>query len=193
MRWICLDTSTRLVTCALVEDGVTLGAHDVEAVNGHGELLAPALQQLLRDHGRRVDAVACGTGPGPYTSLRVGIATATALAQAWDVPTHARCSLDLIGLGTTGAVLVVQDARRREVFWARYDDGVRVEGPLVSAPGGVVVRPGERVLGDHLVWASAEPALPHAAALWGAPEVEHLLPVYLREPDAVPTAERPRR
>jgi tRNA threonylcarbamoyl adenosine modification protein YeaZ len=193
VRWICLDTSTRLVTCALVEDGEVLGSHDAEAANGHGELLAPALQQLLREHGRGFDAVACGIGPGPYTSLRVGIATATALAQARGVPTHAACSLDLVGLTTSGPTLVVQDARRREVFWARYDHGVRVDGPSVSAPADVVARPGERVRGDQLVWPSAEPALPHAAALWGAPEVEHLVPLYLREPDAVPTAERVKR
>ena len=192
MRWICLDTSTRMVTCALVEDGDVLGSYAVEATNGHGELLAPALDDLLRRHGRDYDAVACGLGPGPYTSLRVGIATATALAQAKGVPTHGTCSLDLVGSITLGAVLVVQDARRKEVFWARYVDGVRTEGPRVSAPLDLKVEPGLRVVGDPLVWPSADLALPRAAALWGSPEVANLVPLYLREPDAVPTAERNR-
>jgi tRNA threonylcarbamoyl adenosine modification protein YeaZ len=191
VRWICLDTSTRLVTCAVVEDGVTLGSHEVEAVNGHGELLAPAIADLLRVHGRQVDAVACGLGPGPYTSLRVGIATATALAQARGVPTHGAPSLDLVGGTTTGAVLVVQDARRKEVFWARYADGVRTDGPHVSKPADLDPD-GALVVGDSAVWPSARPALPHADRLWGAPLVEHLVPLYLREPDAVPPGPRKR-
>ncbi len=56
------------------------------------------------------------------------------------MPVHGVCSLDAIAVGTTGEVLVVTDARRREVYWARYRDGVRIDGPAVNAaadvPGG---------------------------------------------------------
>jgi hypothetical protein len=80
-----------------------------------------------------VDAVVVGCGPGPFTGLRVGMATAAAFGHALEVPVHGVCSLDAIGNQTSGEVLVVTDARRREVYWARYRDGVRVDGPDVAA------------------------------------------------------------
>ena len=76
-----------------------------------------------------LDAVVVGCGPGPFTGLRVGMATAAAYGQALGIAVHGVCSLDAIGIDTAGEVLVVTDARRREVYWARYRDGVRVEGP----------------------------------------------------------------
>jgi tRNA A37 threonylcarbamoyladenosine modification protein TsaB len=96
------------------------------------------------------------------------------------------CSLDAIGIDTTGDALVVTDARRREVYWARYRDGVRVDGPAVNAPDDV---PGA-------VDAFARPpAYPSAAGLvrvvvdWTT-EPAPLVPLYLRRPDAKTPAER---
>jgi tRNA threonylcarbamoyl adenosine modification protein YeaZ len=195
VRLLCLDTSTAVTTVALVEDGAVLGSSSTRQANAHGELLAPALAALLAEHGTAYDGVACGTGPGPYTSLRVGIATAIALAQSRGVPSWGACSLDLVGARSTGRTLVAQDARRREVFWARYTDGVRVDGPNVGAAADIT---GEydSLLGDPLVMPGAQPAQPQAQILWqlhlqSDPQV--LLPCYLREPDAVPTALRPPR
>ena len=91
----------------------------------------------LADAGLAVadlDAVVVGCGPGPFTGLRVGMATAAAYGHALGIPVYGVCSLDAIGVDTAGEVLVVTDARRREVYWARYRDGVRVDGPAVSAP-----------------------------------------------------------
>ena len=63
------------------------------------------------------------------------MATAAAYGHALGIPVYGVCSLDAIGVDTSGDVLVVTDARRREVYWARYRDGVRVDGPAVNAPG----------------------------------------------------------
>ena len=84
-----------------------------------------------------LDAVVVGCGPGPFTGLRVGMATGAAYGHALGIPVYGVCSLDAIGIDTTGEVLVVTDARRREVYWARYRDGVRVDGPAVNAPADV--------------------------------------------------------
>lgn len=195
MRLLCLDTSTAALGVAVVQDGEVVAALTREVGVRHGELLAPAVRELLHAAPGRLDAVAVGLGPGPFTSLRVGIATAAALAAAHGVPAHGACSLDLLAAPD---VVVAQDARRKEVYWARYDDGgARVEGPSVESreslagrlPAGVrVVGAGAVLLGrtqpdPGWVW-------PRAQRLWGlvagrlGGAGEALVPLYLRRPDA---------
>ena len=110
----------------------------------HAEQLTPNVLAALADAGLTVGdlgAVVVGCGPGPFTGLRVGMATAAAYGHALGIPVHGVCSLDAIGIGTAGDALVVTDARRREVYWARYRDGVRVAGPAVNAPADVPALP----------------------------------------------------
>jgi tRNA threonylcarbamoyl adenosine modification protein YeaZ len=131
---LALDTSSPAVSAALVR----LGAAGAEVVaervvidaRRHGELLAQGVREVLA--GVRPDAVVVGTGPGPFTGLRVGLMTAAATADALGVPAYGVCSLDALA---EGDVVVVTDARRKEVYWARYAAGERVEGPAVSRPG----------------------------------------------------------
>jgi tRNA threonylcarbamoyladenosine biosynthesis protein TsaB len=93
-----------------------------------------------------VDAVAVGVGPGSFTGLRIGIATARALAAGLGLPASGVCTLDAIGRGlgeTSGEApaLAVLDARRGEVFAALYSAaGERLWGPLVEAPGDLAKR-----------------------------------------------------
>ncbi len=106
----------------------------------HAERLTPNVLAALADAGlgmADLGAVVVGCGPGPFTGLRVGMATAAAYGHALGVPVYGVCSLDAIGGQTTGETLVVTDARRREVYWARYRDGVRIDGPSVNAPADV--------------------------------------------------------
>ena len=112
-----------------------------------------------------LDAVVVGCGPGPFTGLRAGMATAAAYGHALDIPVHGVCSLDAIGVRTTGDTLVVTDARRREVYWARYRDGVRTDGPAVNAPADVDPGSARAVAGS-----------PEHAALFGLPRVRAGLP-----------------
>jgi tRNA threonylcarbamoyl adenosine modification protein YeaZ len=154
---LALDTSTAACAVALAEltasdpepgaapaDGDAPGVHvwprgSVVTVDArrHGELLAPSMRTVLDEAGARpsdLSAVVVGAGPGPFTSLRVGMVTGAAFADALDIPVHGVCSLDGIGAATTGATAVVTDARRREVYWARYGAGVRVGAPGVGRP-----------------------------------------------------------
>lgn len=218
-----LDTSSPAVSVALVDlehdDGgqVRWGRSAVwQQVDArrHGELLATGIAAALaelRASPASVRAVAVGLGPGPFTGLRVGVVTGLALADALAVPVYGVCSLDAVGAWDEGPGhrLVVADARRKEVYWAEYDeDGDRVAGPSVLAPAaladalqetgwtgrvvgeGAVLHPqafaGHQVLEQHRY--PAPDALVLLAArrvLDGAPS-EALTPLYLRRPDAAP-------
>ena len=156
----------------------------------------------LADAGLTVDgldAVVVGCGPGPFTGLRVGMATAAAYAHALGIPVRGVCSLDAIGVDTTGDALVVTDARRREVYWARYRDGVRVEGPAVDAPAdvpatadGVAGSPDHAALFDLPRLSPVYPTVAgvaRAVTNWAAAPAP-LVPLYLRRPDAKTLAEQ---
>jgi tRNA threonylcarbamoyladenosine biosynthesis protein TsaB len=186
---LVIDTATPAVTAGIVRlQGVEVLAERVTiGARAHAERLTPNVLAALADAGLTVDdlgAVVVGCGPGPFTGLRVGMATAAAYGHALGVPVHGVCSLDAIGMDTTGEALVVTDARRREVYWARYRDGVRVEGPNVDAPADV---PGaEEALAEPPVYPTVS-GLVRAVADWAA-EPAPLIPLYLRRPDAKPQA-----
>ncbi|GAA1601352.1 tRNA (adenosine(37)-N6)-threonylcarbamoyltransferase complex dimerization subunit type 1 TsaB [Actinoplanes couchii] len=145
MLVLALDTATPASTAALVEvtaDGL-FGVTERRTVDprAHGEKLAPEIAAVLADAGvrpRDLTAIVAGLGPGPFTGLRVGLATAASMGQALDIPTYGVCSLDALGRAAgPGRVLIATDARRREVYFGTYADGARVFGPEVAKPAEV--------------------------------------------------------
>ena len=200
---LAIDTSTPAVTAGVVADGHVLAERVTVDARAHAERITPNVLAAIADAGRSMadlNAVVVGCGPGPFTGLRVGMATAAAYGHALGLPVHGVCSLDAIGGQTTGEVLVVTDARRREIYWARYRDGVRVDGPEVNAPADVDPGRAQSVAGspDHAAQFGLpciEPTYPDAAGLvaavadWSQPPAA-LLPLYLRRPDAKTLAER---
>lgn len=203
---LVIDTATPAVTAAVVirTDRIDVAGEQITFdARAHAETLTPNAVAAVADAGLTMadlDAVVVGCGPGPFTGLRVGMATAAAYGHALGLPVHGVCSLDAIGVLTTGAVLVVTDARRREVYWARYRDGVRIDGPDVAAPADVPVGDAESVAGspEHAALFALPvvgPAYPTAAGLVAAVadwtgEPDPLVPLYLRRPDAKTLAER---
>jgi tRNA threonylcarbamoyl adenosine modification protein YeaZ len=201
---LALDTATPAVTAGVVEltaDGIV--ERSVRVANDarkHAELLMPGIVAACDEAGvalADLAAVVTGVGPGPFTGLRVGMVTAAALGDALGIPVHGVCSLDAIADGL-GAVVVVTDARRREVYWTAYaEDGRRTHGPHVDTPavlrermpevraaaGGSAAVTGLPVVG---------PAAPTPAGLVAvaAPALRDgvvpgpLEPLYLRRPDA---------
>jgi len=115
------------------------------------------IAKVMADAGAsRADltAIAVGVGPGPYTGLRVGVVTARVLGAVLGIPVHGVCSLDVIAAATSLAAvpgrefLVATDARRKEVYWARYDAaGRRLEGPGVGSAGSIAGAVGLPVAG----------------------------------------------
>lgn len=200
---LAIDTATPAVTAGIVADGDLLAERVSVDARAHAERLTPNVLGALADAGLRMadlQAVVVGCGPGPFTGLRVGMATAAAYGHALGIPVHGVCSLDAIGGQTTGETLVVTDARRREVYWARYRDGVRIEGPAVTAPADVDPGVAQAVAGSPAHAALfglplCEPSYPAPAGLVAAVKEwsdnpAPLVPLYLRRPDAKTLAER---
>jgi tRNA threonylcarbamoyl adenosine modification protein YeaZ len=134
-----LDTATPAVTVALHDGGQPLAQLVTVDAHRHAELLAPSIAKVIADAGasqRDLTGIAVGVGPGPYTGLRVGVVTAKVLGAALGVPVYGVCSLDAIAADVEGerSFLVATDARRRELYFARYDEAGRRSGPDVSAP-----------------------------------------------------------
>jgi tRNA threonylcarbamoyl adenosine modification protein YeaZ len=199
---LAVDTATPAVTAGVVRlgSGIEVLAERVTVdPRAHAETLTPNIVGALADADVEVsalDAVVVGCGPGPFTGLRVGMATAAAFGHALGVAVRGVCSLDAIAAGTTGEVLVVTDARRREVYWARYRDGVRVDGPAVSVaadvPAGAAAVAGSPEHAALFELPRLAPVSPTAAGLVAAVadwdgEPEPLVPLYLRRPDAKPS------
>lgn len=143
MLLLALDTATPAVTVALHDGERVLARADQVDARRHGELLLPSVDRVLQAAGRRlseVTDVVAGVGPGPYTGLRVGLATAEAFGAALGVPVHGLCTLDGIAYATglEAPFVVATDARRKEVYWARYDDArTRVTEPAVDRPSDI--------------------------------------------------------
>lgn len=202
---LALDTSTPAVTAGIVrrDDLCVLAERVTVDARAHAERLTPNVVAALADAELTMaglDAVVVGCGPGPFTGLRAGMATAAAYGHALGIPVYGVCSLDAIGVRTSGEMLVVTDARRREVYWARYRDGVCTHGPAVNAPAEVDPGPARAVAGspDHASLFGLPVCEPHcptpaglvaAVADWTA-DPEPLVALYLRRPDAKPLVSR---
>jgi tRNA threonylcarbamoyladenosine biosynthesis protein TsaB len=137
-----LETSTPRSSVALVEDDRVVASASLGVPRRHGEFLAPAIHFCLEQAGvdiDRVAGIAVGLGPGLYTGLRVGIATAQTLAAARSLPVVGLSGLDVLAFRARYVrrlLCTAIDARRGELFWAFYR----------HAPGGVQ-RVGELELG----------------------------------------------
>ncbi|GAB4099994.1 tRNA (adenosine(37)-N6)-threonylcarbamoyltransferase complex dimerization subunit type 1 TsaB [Sinomonas halotolerans] len=244
---LAIDTSA-IASAALIRchgtaespaaDAAVLASFATEDTRSHAEVLAPGIRALLAEQGvtgQDIARIVVGTGPGPFTGLRSGIATARALAFAWQAPLSGVMSLDALAWdvlasagregtpagGTTTApagpaassataaaghadgFLVATDARRKELYWARYGaDGTLADGPHVGAPGELPALPvygaGASLYPEQLDAAGARPVeefaqaqptaaslgLVAAARLAAGTELDGTAPRYLRESDA---------
>ncbi len=221
MLLLAIDTATSAITVALHDGEKVLAECSTLDARGHGEYVAPGIAEVLSKAGRAaadVSAVVVGTGPGPYTGLRIGLVTARTFAFARGVPVFGVCSLDAMAhqawledvSGALGqSCVVATDARRKEVYWARYEisrRGVRRHGEPMVAKAAMIadeVR-GLPVIGrgavlyaeslgpgmgplDVSAGALADLAARMLAAGQTLPEPE---PMYLRRPDATPPPPR---
>lgn len=201
MLILAFDTATPAVTVALGDGSGVLAQRGAGDARRHGELLAPFISEVLAETGAGLGdltAIAVGTGPGPYTGLRVGLVTAQVLSDALGVPAYGICTLDIIAAAVTTDrdFLVATDARRREVYWARYTSSGsgRLSGPDVSLPAllpaGLPVAGQGPELYPGVLTEPIGPRFPDAGVLAGlaaadvGTEPGPLRPLYLRRPDA---------
>ncbi len=195
---LAIDTSTGTSVAVVDRDGVHAVRTSADT-RGHAELIGDFIRDALDEAGvspRDLEAVAVGMGPGPFTGLRVGIAAARTFAFGIGRPVLTAVSHDAVAFGQSDAVLVLTDARRRELAWSRYAapgaDGlpIRLEGPaLVPAADldTVTAASGYRRIDAATIDAGALGRLAlarlDAGAVPGPTE-----PVYLRAPDVTLSA-----
>lgn len=214
MLVLAIDTSTPAVTAGVASlagaDLTVLAERVTLDARAHGELIMPHALDALREADaslRELDAIVCGVGPGPFTGLRAGMATAAALSHGLGIDAYPVCGLDAIAVAADPGepFLVVTDARRREVYWAAYDAVKnRIDGPHVQAPADfgtpVAAGDGARLYADKLAVRVIEPYYPTTAGLVGLARAKllakaapaPLIPLYLRRPDAVEPGARKR-
>lgn len=213
MLLLGFDTATAVTTVALVRSTVgdvtvLLGERSHRDARRHGEVLPVEIDAVLGDAGvgpSDVDAIAVGVGPGAFTGLRVGLATADALGMALAVPVHGANTLDVLAFATQrrDPFAVVTDARRRELFWATYSShDNRTSAPQVGTPDAAraalagldaVSPPGTPQI--HGV-AARECDAPSAVALCqlvllrlaDGQDTDRPEPMYLRRPDVMPAS-----
>jgi tRNA threonylcarbamoyladenosine biosynthesis protein TsaB len=215
------DTSTAATSaCVLRSDGEVFEqvppAARLLAPPGHSRELLPAITDLMERAGVQwadVDAVAVGVGPGAFTGLRIGVATARALATAARTPVHPVSSLAALAAGTRAPLaLPLIDAKRGELFGALFDQGEPVVAPFVARPDQVRERAGRDLadavaVGDgsvrfrEILEAAGIRVPPDSselhvvralhicrlAARVPAERPEAVLPTYIRDPDAEPS------
>lgn len=209
---LALDTATPAITAGLVEVAphrtceVVVRCVRIDG-RAHAELLAPGISECLQRAGASVadlSAVVAGVGPGPFTGLRVGLATATALSEALRVPSYGVVSLDaIVPTDRSHPYAAVTDARRREVYWAAYDaDGRRLTDPAVHRPAELppllaaqhvthLIGAGGETYAEAIGLPAGPPSYPEVGALvrHAADRIvarapgEQLRPLYLRRPD----------
>lgn len=229
MAVLALDTSAAVAVALVGDGGERLAVRSADERRRHAETLAPLISEVLAEAGvdrTALTAIVAGTGPAPFTGLRVGLVTARTLALSLGIPALGVSGLDAIaaqavsdlGLTPGDEVLATADARRREVYWARYRV-VAHEGPhgtpvieLVAGPdvgpaaglvdqvvGAVVVGEGAALYPDDLPLAQDAPLVPDATVMArlaiarrDAGVEQPTDPLYLRRPDVQEPAARKR-
>ena len=172
---LAIETASSRTIVGIIEGDKVLFETFHEGATEHGFAITELVMKAL-EICPKPDQVVVGMGPGPFTGLRVGITFAQSFALAREIPVIGVCSLDAIEIKESEYTVAI-DARRKEIYWAKYKDGIRVLGPAVSKPAEV-----ENFIIDQY------PDLKKLVALSTSQNITE--PMYLRRPDAVPTAER---
>ena len=192
---LAIDTSAGTSVAVVDRDAGTLAELIETDTRRHAEVIGTMIQGALDEAGIAVTAlsgVAVGMGPGPFTGLRVGIAAARAFALGIGRPVVPVVSHDAVAFGQVDPILVVTDARRREVYWSAYSgtdaEGlpVRASGPGLSAPDALQV-----IVPDFASYRRVDAEVVSAASLGLVAELLYLHhrpfasseALYLRSPD----------
>ncbi|GDX15492.1 tRNA (adenosine(37)-N6)-threonylcarbamoyltransferase complex dimerization subunit type 1 TsaB [Actinomycetes bacterium] len=182
---LVIDTSTSRTSVGLISDNKIIWSEHEDGATAHAEAVPRLVKKALAQENN-ISQVIVGMGPGPYTGLRAGISFAQAFAWARKIELRGVCSLDAI-VCTSPEYVAATDARRKEIYWASYKDGRRVDGPHVNLPAEVE---GKLFVGEgaHKYGLADVATYPDVSVFAALPPVDQ--PMYLRRPDAVPTSER---
>jgi tRNA threonylcarbamoyl adenosine modification protein YeaZ len=179
---LAIDTATSRTIVGVINNGIVVFEEFHEGATDHGKAISQLVAKALKSTAIP-DQVVIGMGPGPFTGLRVGITFAQSFALARSIPWIGVCSLDAIRIDSTNNDLskdeytVAIDARRKQMYWASYKAGVRIKGPALDKTEDI-----EQYITNVF------PDVTKLVELSSTQNVRE--PIYLRSPDAIPTAER---
>jgi tRNA threonylcarbamoyl adenosine modification protein YeaZ/ribosomal-protein-alanine acetyltransferase len=179
--YLLIDTSTARTSVAIVGNSKTLFVSHHNGALSHGEALPELVAQGLKIESK-IDQVIVGMGPGPFTGLRAGISFAQSFALGRGIPWQGICSLDAIASQISESDFIVAiDARRKEVFYARYTNGLRIGEPKVCQPSQLSAF-------DIPIYGEVSNQYPDPTAFIAIAEsgATYLQPIYVRRPDAYP-------
>jgi tRNA threonylcarbamoyl adenosine modification protein YeaZ len=201
MNVLAIDTSVGVSVAILRSNGEVTQSQAIDH-GMQGELTAELISKVVADSGLKIEEitdVVVGVGPGPFTGLRVGLVTASVFAHAREISIHGICSLDAIAFDYAKPCVVVTDARRKELYWARYE-GIRIGEPQVSKPEDLLaqfpttdfVGPGAQLYPHVISGKVSELKAGSLAKLFasGSAQLVDVSPMYLRKPDAVEPTSR---
>jgi tRNA threonylcarbamoyl adenosine modification protein YeaZ len=201
MNVLAIDTSVG-VSVAILRSNSDVTQSQAIDHGMQGELTAELISKVVADSGLKIEEISdvvVGVGPGPFTGLRVGLVTASVFANARNIPIHGICSLDAIAFDYAKPCVVVTDARRKELYWARYE-GIRIGEPQVSKPEVIAsqfpdadfVGPGASLYPEFVIGNVMELKAGSLAKLFasGSAQLVDVTPMYLRKPDAVEPTSR---
>lgn len=179
---LAIDTSSFVLSCALAEKDKLIAEWTVQKRLTHSERLVPHMEEILKDAGvdkKEITAIAAAKGPGSFTGLRIGLATAKMAAYIWKVPLIGVDTLEALAWNLAGArafILPLMDAQRGNVYASLYGsfDEIWQEAPAEAAPvedvikaalrhGGPVIAVGEgaEIHREKLLAAGIQVAPPH--------------------------------
>ena len=201
MNVLAIDTSVGVSVALLRSNGELVQSQAVDH-GMQGELTAELISRVVAESGlaiAEITDVVVGVGPGPFTGLRVGLVSAAVFAHARGISIHGICSLDAIAFDYAKPCVVVTDARRKELYWARYE-GKRIGEPQVSRPEDLLaqfpesefVGPGAQLYPDLISGKVMELKAGSLAKLFasGTAQLVDVSPMYLRKPDAAEPTNR---
>jgi tRNA threonylcarbamoyl adenosine modification protein YeaZ len=187
---LAIDTATARTQFALLKGETLIWLEIEDGATTHGDVLAKFGAKAAREN---IDQVIVGMGPGPFTGLRTGIVFAQSFAFAQGLPIHGVCSLDALAFGIElPEFIVATDARRKELYWAKYVNGARIGNPQVSLPTEIPNLSNTPIFGEGALKYSLTSSIEHLYPnLISFPNLSAIdKPMYLRHPDAVATVDR---
>lgn len=128
MKILAIEASASVAGAAILEDGLLIGEYETNFKKTHSQTLLPMIDELVRMTGTdksSLDAIAITAGPGSFTGLRIGAATAKGIALALDIPVLPISTLDSLAYnlcGTDALVCPIMDARRGQVYTGIYEE-----------------------------------------------------------------------
>ena len=195
MITLAIDTANENIAIALLNEDTVLFEYNQAMPRGQGEALIPLIQDMLNQSNlapRDINQIAVAIGPGSFTGVRIGMATARGMGLALDIPVYGTTTLEASAFQTTGKMLAVLDTKRGDFYTQLFQDGTPLEEPQIRTTEQIKTLSGISLVGSSAPALSEQtaipvqesPLLPAVAIAYSALiQKREAIPYYLRDAD----------